>query len=177
MLPKSRRGANVAVVLLALVAAAPAEAAHVSVGEGHRAPDFTLRDVEGRPVQLSRVLEGKVVLLNFWATWCPPCRVEMPSMERAYRAYRGRGLEILAVSVDSGPEAAAAQAVDRFMLELSLSFPALLDPEMKVAQQYRVLGIPATFLIDRRGTFRSVDVGPRDWFSPASRKKIEEALK
>jgi peroxiredoxin len=68
-------------------------------------------------------------------------------MERAYRAYRGRGLEILAVSVDSGPEAAAAQAVDRFMLELNLSFPALLDPEMKVAQQYRVLGIPATFLI------------------------------
>lgn len=97
-------------------------------------------------------------------------------MERAYRQYKARGLEILAVSVDVGHEAAVAVTVGKFMAELKLSFPALLDHEMKVAQLYRILGIPATILIDRRGVIRAVEVGQRDWFSPESRKKLEELL-
>ncbi len=98
-------------------------------------------------------------------------------MERAYREYKAKGLEILAVSVDAGSEAAARKSVAQFMNELKLSFPAVLDYEMEVAQLYRVVGIPATFLIDRRGEIRAVEVGPRDWFSPESRKKLEELLR
>lgn len=164
-------------LLLVSVGTAPAGATDVQPSVGHRAPDFTLRNVQGKPVQLSRVLGEKAVFLNFWATWCVPCREEMPTMERAYREYKARGLEILAVSVDAGPESAAKKSVVEFMRELKLSFPALLDPEMKVAGLYRVFGIPATFLIDRRGMIRAVEVGPRDWFNPDSRKKLEDLLR
>jgi len=164
-------------VLLTLLVPAPGEAAHVQPAVGHRAPDFTLRDPQGKSVRLSQVLGRKAVLLNFWATWCVPCREEMPTMERAYQEYKARGLEILAISLDVGPEATVASAVTKFMAELKLSFPALLDPEWKVVKLYRVIGIPATFLIDRRGVIRAVEVGPRDWFSHESRKKLEQILK
>lgn len=97
-------------------------------------------------------------------------------MERAYRAYKARGLEMLAVSVDVGSEAAVAAAVKKFMAELKLSFSALLDAEWKVVKLYRVVGLPATFLIDRRGLIRAVEVGQRDWFSSESRKKLEELM-
>ena len=85
-------------------------------------PDFTLRDPEGKAVQLSRILGERAVFLNFWATWCPPCRDEMPSMERVYRDYRARGLEILSVSIDAGDDAAVAARVKAFMSELTLSW-------------------------------------------------------
>ncbi len=98
-------------------------------------------------------------------------------MEQAYRQYKARGLEILAVSVDAGREAAVAAAVAKFMAELKLSFPALLDHEMKVAYRYRIPGVPATFLIDRGGVIRVVEVGQRNWFSPESRRKLEELLR
>ncbi len=96
-------------------------------------------------------------------------------MERAYREYKGKGLEILAVSLDTG--SGAAEAVKKFLAELKLSFPALLDPEWKAFNLYRVVGIPATFLIDRRGVIRAVESDQRDWFSAESRKKLEKLLK
>jgi len=163
-------------VLLVLLASAPGQAAHVQAAVGHRAPDFTLRDAQGKPVRLSQLLGKKAVFLNFWATWCVPCREEMPTMERTYREYKTRGLEILAVSVDVGHEAVVAVAVSKFMSELKLSFPALLDPGWKVVNLCRVLGLPATYLIDRGGIVRAVEVGQRDWFSGESRKKLEELL-
>lgn len=138
---------------------------------GYLAPDFALRDLEGRVVRLSD-FHGRAVLLNFWATWCPPCRREMPSMEQAYREYRGRGLEILAVSIDTG----GADAVQAFVQELNLTFPALLDPDMAVLRTYRLGGIPGSFLIDRRGVVRAVEFGFRDWASPESRRKLEALL-
>lgn len=144
---------------------------------GHRAPDFALHDLQAKTVRLFDVLGKKAVFVNFWATWCVPCREEMPTMERAYRTYKARGLEMLAVSVDVGPEATVGPAVGKFMAELKLSFPALLDPEWKVIKLYRVVGLPATFLIDRRGVIRAVEVGQRDWFSPESRKKLEDLIK
>ncbi len=167
----------VALVLLVLAGTAPAAATHVQPAVGHRAPDFTLPGLRGGSVQLSKVLDKHAMLLNFWATWCVPCREEMPTMERAYQEYRARGLEILAVSLDVGPEAAVTQDVAKFMAELKLSFPALLDPEWKVARLYRVVGIPKTVLIDRHGVIRAVETGQRDWFSPESRKKLEQLLK
>lgn len=164
-------------VLLVLAGAAMAEAMDVQPAVGHRAPDFTLRDPEGRSVQLSRVLKEKAVFLNFWATWCPPCREEMPTMERAYRDYKPRGLEILAVSLDAGGEAAVAAKVKEFMSGLKLSFPALLDPQGDVVRAYRLRGLPMSFLIDRQGVIRAAEIGFRDWASPESRRKLEEILK
>jgi thiol-disulfide isomerase/thioredoxin len=128
-------------------------------------------------VQLSRVLKEKAVFLNFWATWCPPCREEMPTMERAYRDYKPRGLEILAVSMDAGGEAAVAARVKEFMSGLKLSFPALLDPQGDVVRAYRLRGLPMSFLIDRQGVIRAAEIGFRDWASPESRRKLEEILK
>ena len=153
------------------------EAADIQPAVGHRAPDFTLPDAEGKPVQLSRVLKEKAVLLNFWATWCPPRREEMPSMERVYRDYKAKGLEILAVSLDTGSDAVVAAKVKAFMAELTLTFPALLDPTMVVVSAYRLRGLPTTYLIDRKGVIRAVVVGGRNWASPENRARLDELVK
>lgn len=97
-------------------------------------------------------------------------------MEQAYREYKGRGLEILAVSIDVGHPLVVAVTVGNFMDELKLTFPALLDLQMEVARRYRVFGIPITFLIDREGIVRAREPGFQDWTSPDSRKKLEELL-
>jgi peroxiredoxin len=164
-------------LLLVLATSSAAGATDVQPAVGHRAPDFTLRDPDARPVQLSRVLKEKAVLLNFWATWCPPCREEMPTMERAYRDYGARGLEILAVSVDAGGESAVAARVTEFMSAFKLTFPALLDPQGEVVRAYRLRGLPMSFLIDRQGAIRAVEIGFRDWASPESRRGLEALLK
>jgi peroxiredoxin len=153
-----------------------AEAADVQPTVGHRAPDFTLRDASGRPVRLSQVLAQKAVLLNFWATWCPPCREEMPSMERVYRDYQARGLEILAVSLDLGTEASVAARVNAFMAELRLTFPALLDLSGEATRAYRIRALPVTLLIDRQGQIRALEIGPRDWSSPEARAQLDGLL-
>lgn len=163
---------------IVMMAAEPmAHAGDSQAAVGHRAPDFTLRDSHGRSVRLSRVLGEQAVLLNFWATWCPPCREEMPLMEKAYRAYKPKGLEILAVSIDAGGEPAVAAKVQAFMTELRLTYPALLDVEGEVVRVYRLRGLPTTFLIDRAGIVRALEIGFRDWTSPESRRKLEELLK
>jgi peroxiredoxin len=139
---------------------------------GYLAPDFTLPDLDGKPVRLSDFRGKKAIFLNFWATWCPPCRLEMPTMEKAYQVHKSRGLEILAVSIDTGPKA----AVKDFMLEFKLTFPALLDPDMEVMQLYRLFSIPATILIDKEGIIRHRELGYRDWTDSESRKRLEEIL-
>jgi peroxiredoxin len=164
------------VLALALTLAGWGEAAEPQPVVGHTAPDFTAPDVRGRQVRLADFRGKRAVLLNFWATWCVPCRLEMPTMEQAYREYKGRGLEILAVSIDVGNPLVVAVNVLQFMEELQLTFPALLDPEMEVARRYRVFGIPITFLIDREGIVRAREPGFQDWTSPDSRKKLEELL-
>jgi len=139
---------------------------------GHLAPDFTLPSLDGQTVRLSD-LRGKAVLLNFWATWCAPCRLEMPTIDKAYQEYKSRGLEILAVSLDAGSNS----VVKNFMDELSLSFPALLDPDMEVLRLYRQFSIPATFLIDKQGIVRHRELGYRDWTDPESRRLLEAILR
>lgn len=165
-----------AVLALALTLAGWGEATEPQPAVGHAAPDFTAPDVRGRPIQLADFRGKRAVLLNFWATWCVPCRLEMPTMERVYGEYRGRGLEVLAVSIDVGHRQVVAATVAQFMEELKLTFPALLDPEMEVARRYRVFGIPVTFLIDREGIIRAREQGFQDWTTPDSRKKLEELL-
>jgi peroxiredoxin len=140
---------------------------------GHLAPDFALPSLDGQTVRLSDFRGKKAIFLNFWATWCVPCRLEMPTMETAYQEYKGRGLEILAVSLDAGSKS----VVKNFMSELKLSYPALLDPKMEVLNLYRQFSIPSSFLIDRQGIIRHRELGYRDWTTPESRKLLETILK
>ena len=135
------------------------------------AKDFDVPDHAGGRMRL-RDYRGTVVLLNFWATWCPPCKEEMPSMERLYRRYRARGFAVLAVSIDAD----GAQAVVPFVKKFGLTFPVGLDPRMAVANEYRVRALPSTFLIDSRGRTVGTAIGPRDWDSRPARGVVESLL-
>jgi len=134
------------------------------------APEFALPTPEGRVVSLAS-FRGRVVLLNFWATWCPPCRVEMPAMEQLHRALEDQGLTILAMDQDESPKLVA-----KFMRDFRLSFPALIDSGSRVSSQYGVRGLPTTHLIDRRGRVVGGAVGPRDWASRQGHALIRSVL-
>jgi peroxiredoxin len=140
---------------------------------GYLAPDFALPNLDGKTVRLSDLRGKKGVFINFWATWCPPCRLEMPTMEKVYQDYKSRGLEILAVSIDAGPKS----TVKNFMRELKLTFPVLLDPEIEVLRMYKFFGLPASVLINKQGIIRFKEQGYRNWTDPESRKKLEAILK
>jgi cytochrome c biogenesis protein CcmG/thiol:disulfide interchange protein DsbE len=127
---------------------------------GQPAPDFTFPDLDGRELSLSDY-RGKVVLVNIWATWCPPCRDEMPSMQKLYEKFKGRGFEILAVSIDAD----GREAVAPFMEQMNLTFPALLDPNEKVRSLYAITGVPESFIIDKNGILVDRVIGPLDWAS------------
>lgn len=135
------------------------------------APDFAVADLAGRTVRLSG-LRGRVVLLNLWTTWCPPCREEMPSMERLYTRFRDRDFELLAVSQDEDGK----RVVEPFVREMRLSFPVLIDPEHQVGDRYGVWGYPETFVIDRNGYVVERVIGPRDWSSPQSIAQLEALI-
>ncbi|MGH8068541.1 MAG: peroxiredoxin family protein [Candidatus Entotheonellia bacterium] len=135
------------------------------------APDFALPDLEGKARRLSD-FQGKVVLLNFWATWCPPCRAEMPSMETLYQAYQNQGFVILAVSSD----VQGASIVQPFMVEYRLSFPALLDMTGRVSGMYGVRSIPTSYLLDRQGRVVSREIGARNWANAEARALIASLL-
>lgn len=137
-----------------LTRSAPVEALTTAPRVGAQAPDFTLTTLEGRTVQLS-ALRGQAVLVNFWATWCPPCRAEMPALEQVYRAYRDQGFVVLAVNAsdqDGGD-------VPAFVAAYGLTFPILLDQDGAVQRRYQVEAFPTSFFIDRRGVVQDVVVG------------------
>ncbi len=110
------------------------------------APDFIVPRLGSGTLSLKEA-HGRLVFLNFWATWCPPCKEEMPSMERLYRRHKAQGFTIVAISIDSG----SAESVAAFMKRLGLTFPIGLDPKLEVANRYTVRALPSTFLIDRNG--------------------------
>ncbi len=129
---------------------------------GVQAPDFSLVDSEGRSRRLSS-LRGKVVLVNFWATWCPPCRAEIPSMEELYRNYGRDGkLELLAINVE--PEGPVI--IEEFSKEYPHSFPVLFDIDARVQNLYGVFKFPETFIIDKNGIIVEKVVGAIDWTGP-----------
>ncbi len=138
---------------------------------GQALADFILPDLQGNPVQLS-ALRGKVVLTNFWATWCPPCVEEMPTMQRLYDRLHERGLEVLAISID----ALGAQVVGPLMQQYRLTFPALLDPEGRVERLYRTSGVPESLIVDKHGLLVEEVVGPRDWSHPQIIAMFERLL-
>jgi len=120
----------------------------------HPAPDFTLSNLDGTKVTLSD-LKGQAVLINVWATWCPPCRVEMPSIQAAYAQYHDQGFTVVAVNLQEDPGAVAT-----FIREQQLTFPALLDPDGQVSRTYQAVSLPSSFFVDRRGVIRAVYHGP-----------------
>jgi peroxiredoxin len=121
-------------------------------------PDFSLVDAEGSLQRLSTV-RGRIVLVNFWATWCPPCLDEIASLEALYQTYKDRGLEVLAVSSDKQ----GAQIVLPFVTQHRLSFPVLLDPSGEVTRLYGVSSLPTTYVLDREGRLVTVAVGGQNW--------------
>jgi len=136
------------------------------------APDFTLPDMDGETHSLSE-FRGKVVMLNFWATWCPPCRREMPSMQRLYEKYSERGLVVVAVNQFEDPD-----LVFEFTGRLSLepTFPILFDRESRVSEQYKVKGLPTTYLLDREGRIHYRAIGGREFDHPDVEALIEGLL-
>jgi thiol-disulfide isomerase/thioredoxin len=178
---RARRARWIAGVLLLVVAApvawyvttqplvTPRGAAGVGTGSpakgiaplvGYEAPNITLRDPSGRPIELKQ-FRGRPVLVNFWATWCVPCREEMPELEQVYRRYQAEGLVVLAVSIDA--EASAGHVPD-YLKEGSpavgsYTFPVALDTKQEVARAYQLAGVPASFFVDRAGVIRAVQPG------------------
>lgn len=122
---------------------------------GFLAPSFELTSLQGEELSLEDQ-RGKVVVINFWASWCPPCRAEMPALQRTYENYQGRGLEILAVNSTYQD---TAEAAERFIRERNLTFPILLDSTGLVSNLYQTRALPTTFFVDRQGVIQEVIIG------------------
>lgn len=136
-----------------------------------QAPDFTTPGLDGSTVRM-KDHSGGVIFLNFWATWCPPCVEEMPSMERLYKRLQKKGLTVIALSIDIEGE----RVVKPFVTELRLTYPIGLDPKMTVAGDYRVRGLPSSFIIDRKGQVVATAFGPREWDRPEAVDFFESLL-
>ncbi len=136
------------------------------------APEFTLPDLSGKSVSLQQ-FQGKVILLNFWATWCAPCREEMPDMQLLWEDLRDQGFVILALSADRGHQ----DAVARFASQLQLDFPILLDPDGEVRNAYEVIALPQSYLIGRDGRFSHKLLGAINWRDPEVLSIIQELLR
>ena len=130
------------------------------IKKGKPAPNFSLPNLDGSMVSLADY-KGTVVLLNIWATWCPPCVEEMPSMEKLHQALKEEAFEIVAVSID----ASGFKAVRPFMKKHKLSFPALIDPGGTTQSLYRTTGVPESIIIDKNGIIIEKIIGQRDWGS------------
>ena len=137
-----------------------------------QAKDFNVAALEGGKLRLAD-LRGKVVFLNLWATWCPPCKEEMPAMERLWQRYKGRGLVVIALSMDS----AGVTVVKPFIEQAKYTYRVGLDPKMEIAQLYGARSVPSTFIIDRKGALRAIALGQREWDGQASFAYFDALLK
>lgn len=135
------------------------------------APDFSLKNVDGVVHRLSDY-RGKVVVLNFWATWCPPCREELPSMERAYKLLADEPIKIVAINVGED-----ADTIFTFTADYEMSYDVLMDSDSKAIKQYPVIGLPTTFVIDPQGRIVYRAVGSRDWADEKLLGKLRALLK
>ena len=135
-----------------------------------RAPDFTLRDLQGNAVRLQD-LRGKVVFLNFWATWCPPCRLEMPTMEQLHKEFSDRGLVVLAVNFRE-----SLDEVRSFLKQHGLTFTTLLDEQERAFGLYRAWSLPTTYLINKEGDIVGKVIGYRDWHSEQAKAFFRQLL-
>ncbi len=150
---------------------------------GAVAPEFELESLAGEKVTL-KSFRGKVVLVNFWATWCVPCVAEMPALERLYKSLKDKGVVVLAINTDASEN---KEAVRKFVADKGLSFPVLMDPELEVAGKYGVSGFPETMLVGKDGLLKALKVpgektpivrviADQPWDSPAFIKAVSEIL-
>ncbi len=161
----------VACVVAGAVFAILAEPHPEPIGRGSRAPEFSLARLgSDEAVQLA-AFRGRVVLLNFWATWCKPCEDEMPAMQHLYDALAGPSFELLAISVDED-----VAEVERFRDRLGLRFPILLDPEQRAAHAYQTFRFPESLLIAADGSVVERYIGPKEWDADAYVDRIRRLL-
>jgi cytochrome c biogenesis protein CcmG, thiol:disulfide interchange protein DsbE len=165
-----RQASSVAAIGLLAATAACDPGSQVTVGT--RAPSYAAPTLDGEEVSLS-ALRGEVVLLNVWATWCYPCRREMPSFEALHRDLGPEGLRVVAVSIDKH---GARAEIEEFLEDHGISFTILFDPDQRVARTFNTMGVPETFLIDRDGVLVKHWIGRIDGYSGLVRGPIREAL-
>ncbi|MEW8390570.1 MAG: TlpA disulfide reductase family protein [Candidatus Thiodiazotropha sp.] len=135
------------------------------------APDFTLKSREGVNIKLSE-LRGQVVMVNFWASWCGPCRQEMPLLQQLFERYQSLGFSLLGVNVDEDRAAA-----DKMLKDLPVSFPILYDDRSKVSKEYQVKAMPSTFMVDRDGRIRYLHKGYKPGYEEDYQQQIRELLR
>ena len=174
--------AGLALSLIALMALAWSQRDRfVPVGVGTRVPAYTATTLDGRSVSLAS-LKGKVVVLNVWATWCRPCRVEMPALERLHRQLGAEGLEIVAVSVDTPPGILSPMGqfggdVQAWVNAMGLTFTVLHDPQRTIEELFLVQGLPTTLIIDKSGRIQQKILGARAWDDPQFVDYFKELLR
>lgn len=159
-------------VILICIGIAPARAAEKTLKpwNGDPTPALRLNDLDGKTHDLA-AYRGKAVLINFWATWCEPCREELPSMNRLKRALNGKPFEVLAVDV--GEEAAQ---IREFLVKVPVEFPVLLDGNSDAVGDWKIRGLPTTFILDPEGRIRYYYIGQLDWASPTVIRAIDGLL-
>jgi peroxiredoxin len=160
----------VTVLAIGLFWIAAAKAAGFEARVASPAPELKAHDLTGAPKTLSDY-RGKVVVLNFWATWCPPCQREMPSLERLRGQMKGRPLEIVAVSSAETPE-----EVNAYLAKMKLGFPILLDTDSSNTRRWKVFALPTTFVLDAEGQVRHVLTGPTEWDQGEALAVVESVL-
>jgi peroxiredoxin len=133
-----------------------------------KAPALTLPDLNGKSISIKSF---RGILLNFWATWCAPCKREMPALDKIYNRYKKRGFRVIAVSIDNDKS-----AIEGFLGKIPLSFTILHDKKIQAAKSYKVYAYPTTFLIDRNGIIREKFIGEEDWLDASRTKLIERLL-
>jgi len=138
----------------------------------HIASDFTLKNLDGNDVSL-RQFRGKYLLINFWATWCGPCKIEMPSLEQLYRQFKSEKFDMLGISNDMFGK----RVVEPYVLAKKITFPMLLDQRMTVSRQYGIVSLPTTILIDPQGIIIGVLQGAENWSDPKTLLYFESLLK
>jgi thiol-disulfide isomerase/thioredoxin len=175
--PLTRRELSVFAVI-AFLGIATWLAVHFTPGNeipqvGHRTPEYRVARIPANDsVGVRSAYAGHVTLINIWATWCGPCVKEMPSIERAYQRYRGRGFRVAAVSIDKDD----AAPVLAFTQRLGLSFDILHDRSGEIQTYYMTVGVPESFLIDKHGMITYIALGADDWDSAENRQRIEQLL-
>ena len=136
------------------------------------APNFILETVTGEKISL-KDFKGKAVLLNFWATWCQPCKKELPSMQRIYEKLSSEGVEVVAISIDRNKK----ERVKQYIKNHNLTFPILLDPNQKVRKDYFILGLPTSYLIGSDGKLKGFISGAREWDSNDSKEMFSTLMR
>ncbi len=154
-------------ILASLTVVFPAYSTEVS----GRAKDFTLASRSGKNVRLNEQI-GQVVLVNFWASWCGPCREEMPKLEELYKKYKDLGVTILGINIDENP-----QLAKKLLKDIQVTFPILYDPDAQVSEPYQVESMPSTYLIDKRGNLRFLHQGYKSGFEIKYDQQIKQLLR